>query len=482
MMRGRRAKYRAPVGPNPTSLIKGAVQGNLLAWARWLDPTYLWPRHIRLLADALQKVERGEITRLIVEMPPRHGKSALASKIFPSWYLGRNPDHRVILASHTSSLAKTNSREVRNGLHEHGPAVYGLSVATDSAAVDKWDLASPHKGGLIAAGVGGGLTGHGSDLLIIDDPIKGAEEAHSTLQKDKIWDWYQAVARTRLHPGGKIIIIATRWALDDLTGRVLEGAEPWARISLSALAEDDDPLGRAPGEALWPERYTAADLEAVSKELGEYVWNALYQQRPYDISGGIFRQEQLKNRFQLDDRLMKRSTDWMTSWDLSFKETKAGSYVVGQVWCRKGADAYMLDQVRARMDFSATLQAMLKMVQKWPRANLHLVEEKANGAAILSALRNKIPGLVPVKPTGSKEARAHAVAPLFEAGNVHLLEGAGWVDNYVAEFLAFPRGMADDQVDATTQALNRMQRQMADTTTEWDLDLSTMPGGSIWVL
>lgn len=463
-------------------MVKGAAQANVLAWARWLDPTYLWPKHIRYLADALQKVERGEITRLVIECPPRHGKSQLTSKVFPSWYLGRNPDHRLVLASHTSSLAKTNSRDVRNALLEHGPGVFGISVATDSAAVDKWDLLAPKKGGLMAAGVGTGLTGHGADLLIIDDPLRSAEEAHSTSQKDKIWEWYQAVARTRLHPGGGIIIIATRWALDDLTGRALEGDEPWVRISLPALAEEEDGLGRAVGDPLWPERYGAEELAALSKELGSYVWTALYQQRPYDISGGIFRKEQLENRFRVDDMILKRATDWLTSWDLSFKETKSGSYVVGQVWCRRGANAYLCDQVRARWDFTDTLKNMVKLIEKWPRASIHLVEEKANGAAILSALKGKISGMVPIKPAGSKESRAHSVSPMFEGGNVYLPEGARWVDDYVAEFLSFPRGMADDQVDATTQALHRIRKHISSPTTEWDLNLTPNEGGTVWSL
>lgn len=418
------------------------------------------------------KVERGEILRLIVEMPPRHGKSETTTVKFPSFYLGRHPDRRVIIASHTASLAARFSMRARNDFAQYAPEVWGLEVNPDVSAMYRWDVLNKEDksgrppGGMLAAGIGGPITGQGAHLAIIDDPVKDAEAANSKLQRDAIWDWYRFVLRTRLFPGAAIILVLTRWHEDDLAGRLLKQAkddpqaDQWVVLRLPAIAEEDDPMGRAPGEALWPEQYDEKALEAVKASVGTYVWTALYQQRPQPAQGQIFKREWWKfyrqAPFPFDEIIQ--------SWDMAFKETNTSDFVVGQVWGRKGADKYLLDQVRERMDFPATIQAVRTLSAKWPQAHAKLIEDKANGPAVISTLKREISGLIPVEPQGSKEARANAVSPQIEAGNVYLPDPsiAPWIHDFIEECAAFPTGAHDDQVDAMTQALLRLSEGTLD--------------------
>jgi predicted phage terminase large subunit-like protein len=311
---------------------------------------------------------------------------------------------------------------------------------------------------MIAAGVGGPLTGQGADLAIIDDPVKGPEEANSQLQRDSIWDWYRFVLRTRLQPNAAVILVLTRWHEDDLAGRLLKAAkedpaaDQWIELKLPALAEDDDPLGRALGEPLWPGQYSREALQAIKASIGTYAWLALFQQRPISPQGAFFHREWWKHY-----RERPGSFDQVIqSWDMTFKETRDTDFVVGQVWGKVGAFKYLLDQVRGRMSFTTTLQAVRTLSARWPEATTKLVEDKANGPAVIDSLNRELGGFIPVEPQGGKEARAAAVSPQVEAGNVFLPEGAPWLDGYIEEHAAFPKGANDDQVDATTQALIRL--------------------------
>ena len=214
-------------------------------------------------------------------MPPRHGKSLLVSQYSPAWFLGRWPDNRVILASYEAELAKGWGRKARDVLAEFGGRLFGVGLRDDSYAADRWDLAG-HVGGMVTAGVGGPITGRGADLLIIDDPVKNAEEARSPTQREKTWDWYLSTAYTRLSPDGAVVLVMTRWHMDDLASRILKHAketgERWDVVKLPALAGDLDQMGRLPGEALWPERYPADRLRAIEQDVGPYWWSSLYQQ------------------------------------------------------------------------------------------------------------------------------------------------------------------------------------------------------------
>ena len=415
-------------------------------------------RHLLYTSEKLVDVAARRIKRLIIEEPPRHGKSELASKYFPAWYLGNYPDERVILTSYEADFASSWGRKARDLTEEHGEGIFGIQVRQSSSAANRWDIQG-HAGGMITAGVGGPITGKGGDIVIIDDPFKNAQEANSQTIRDRVWDWYQSTLYTRLEPNGALIIIMTRWHEDDLVGRLLNPeygpVEDWEIVSLPAVAETGDLLGRAEGEALWPSRYNLEALARIKATLGSYWWNALYQQRPSPPKGSIFQRDWWRYYTEVPERF----DEVLQSWDLTFKETKSGSYVVGQVWGRVGVSCYLLDQVRARMDFTPTLRAIQSLSDRWPMAHLKLIEDAANGPAVISSLKQKVPGIIPVKPDGSKVARAHAVSPGVEAGNVYLPREAPWLREYIEELSAFPNGAHDDQVDCTTQALKRLQRR-----------------------
>lgn len=257
----------------------------------WVDPAYIDARHLQLLARKLEQVEKGEIKRLMIFMPPRHGKSDLTSYKFPSWYLGRNPEKRVIHTSYSSSLSNSFSRKIRNLISDPVYSdVFRVSLAPDSRAADSWNLAG-HKGGMISSGVGGSITGQGADLFLIDDPIKNREEAESMTHRENVWEWYRSVARTRLEPNGAIVLIMTRWHVDDLAGKILKEHNDWEVLNLPALAEEGDLLGRNIGEALWPERFDVDDLEALKHESGSRNWAALFQGKPKDAETQIIKRE-----------------------------------------------------------------------------------------------------------------------------------------------------------------------------------------------
>lgn len=416
-------------------------------------------KHLLYTSRKLVNVAARRTKRLIVTEPPRHGKSELISRYFPAWYLGIFPDERIILTSYEADFAASWGRKARDTVEEFGGELFGIRVRQDSSAANRWDIEG-HSGGMVTAGAGGPITGRGGNVIIIDDPFKNAEEANSKRIRDKVWEWYQSTLYTRLEPGGAIIIVMTRWHEDDLVGRLLNPeygeVEDWEIINLPAVAEEGDVLGREPGEALWPERYDLAELKRIKKTVGSYWWNALYQQRPSPPEGSIIKREWWRFYKEPPSNL----DEVVQSWDCSFKETATGSYVVGQVWGRKGADKYLLDQFRARVDFVATVRAIKSLSDKWPEARLKLVEEAANGPAVIAALRSEVPGIVAVRPRGSKEARLHAVSPDIEAGNVYLPSGAPWVHDYIEELVAFPGGANDDQVDATSQALERLTRRL----------------------
>lgn len=443
-----------------------AASAHPLGWASYVDPTYRRPEHVLLLGDYLARVERGEISRLIVEMPPRHGKSETTTVKFPAYYLGKHPDRRVIIASHTGNLAARFSMRARNDLTTYGPEVFGVGVNPDVSAMYRWDVKDPSAkpgrppGGTIAAGVGGPITGQGAHLAIIDDPVKDAEAANSKVQRDAVWDWYRFVLRTRLFPEAAVILVLTRWHEDDLAGRLLKQAQEdpeadqWTVLRLPAIAEDkDDPLGREIDQALWPEQYDEKALTAVKATVGSYVWAALYQQRPSPAEGNILN----RNWWKFYRQVPEKFDGLIQSWDCAFKDNDDSDYVVGQVWGRVKADKYLLDQVRGRMSFPATLTAIKTLSAKWPRARAKLVEDKANGPAIIATLKHDVAGLIAVNPQGGKVVRAQAVSPDIEAGNVYLPDPsiAPWIHDFIEECTAFPTGANDDQVDAMTQALAR---------------------------
>lgn len=363
-------------------------------------------------------------------------------------------------------MARRWGRVIRNDIAQH-PGL-GLTVRRDTSAAHEWQLEDA-LGGVYSVGIEGALTGRPVDVLIIDDPLKGRKEADSPTYRQLCWDFWTDTARTRFSPDTVVVVVQTRWHEADLSGLLLSSPSSgdWRYINIPAQAEsDDDPLGRAPGEYLVSARgRTARDWEDTKRDVGARTWASLYQGRPAPAEGGLFKRGHWRwytapKAIRRDDgaMLVHGADEVIQSWDMTFKDTKGSDFVVGQVWARFGADVYLLDQVRDRLDFPATAQAVRALSAKWPQANAKLVEDKANGPAIIAQLRNTVAGLIPITPHDSKYARASAIAPFVESGNVHLPDAAmaPWIDEYVVEHTSFPNSPHDDQVDATSQALSRL--------------------------
>jgi predicted phage terminase large subunit-like protein len=416
--------------------------------------------------------------RLIISLPPQEGKSERVTKTGTLWALLDNPELRVGIASYAQTLAEGFGRDIRNWIAtnngDDGTLDLGLRVARDNGAARRWQLAG-HRGGVVCVGIGSGLTGRPLDLLVIDDPFADREQAESQYYRDRVWDWWQAVASTRLAPGAPVIVILTRWHEDDLAGRLVaaEDGAVWTVINIPALADhkpdQTDPLGRQPGEWLLSARHrTVAQWQAIQTRVGSRVFHALYQGRPSPDTGNVWRRPWW--RFY-DTMLWTQHPDnpsaylvdadeVIQSWDMAFKDTKGSDFVVGQVWARRGSQVFLLDQVHKRLSFTDTIVAFEGMCRRWPQATAKLVEDKANGTAVIDSLKKKIPGIVGVTPRASKYSRASAVAPYLEAGNVlvpapHIALFTG-VDGLIDEAAGFPNGAHDDQVDATSQALDRL--------------------------
>ncbi len=273
-------------------------------------------------------MERGDLKRVIICMPPRLGKSLTSSVRFPAWFMGRNPDRRVLLGSYGASLAYDFSRQCRNELRDFGPKVFGVGIADDSAAVDAWDLQGK-RGGLCAAGVGGPFAGKGADLLLIDDPIKNAAEADSATYREKVKRWYQTDGRTRLAPSAAVILIQTRWHSDDLAGWLIDEGkrgtgEKFTLIEIPMIDEEGTPL--------WPEQYDEEACAAIRVAVGSRAWSALYQQRPSPAGGTIFNRAWWKRWRELPPVL----DEVLLSVDCSFKDKETSDFVTIGTWARKG--------------------------------------------------------------------------------------------------------------------------------------------------
>jgi predicted phage terminase large subunit-like protein len=390
----------------------------------------------------------------MVFMPPRHGKSELISHYFPAWVLGNWPYKQVILASYEADFAESWGRKARGVLTEVGNDVFGVSLDGRQSAAKSWAVSQG--GSMNTAGVGGPMTGKGAHILVIDDPVKNFEEAMSPTARKRAWEWWQSVAYTRLEPGAAAVIMMTRWHEDDLAGRILEESdEAWEIISMPAIADtEDDPIGRQLGQALCPQRYTEKDFDRIRNSVGKYVWQSLYQQQPSAFEGSIIMRKWWS--YYVRETLPKSFDEIIQSWDMTFKDTKQSDFVVGQVWGRRKANRYLLDQVRDRMTFTETQRAVQKLSKKWPLARRKLIEAKANGPAVIDSLTSTVPGLIPYDPKDSKEARVFAVTPNIESGNIwipHKNIATFDVQEFVDECARFPTGMHDDQVDAMTQAL-----------------------------
>lgn len=399
-------------------------------------------------------------------MPPRHGKSQLCSEYFPAWYLGTHPEDRILLASYGATFARSWGRKSRDVLSAYGPSLFGVSVRDDSSAADEWNLYK-HLGGMSTAGVGTGTTGKGAKIFLIDDPHKDWQEAQSALIRERIADWFNSVAYTRLTADGAIIIVCTRWHYDDLPGRVIEqsrkGEGPeWHMINLPAIAETDDAVGRAEGEALWPEGgFTEQRLADIKRDVGLKVWTPLYQQRPQKASGSTFRLEHFSKRYRAKP---KRYQAIYQAIDSAFKEGVGTDWSVIATWGIAENAYHVLRVWRKQVEFPELLQAV-KDEAALMKPNAIFFEDRASGiSAIQSLKRNTRLPIIPVEATDSKESRADAVSPDFDAGLVLLPdleeypEAAEWVTYFIEEHIAFPNFGHDDVVDTSTMILKKIKQ------------------------
>lgn len=438
----------------------------LIAYAAYQWPSYTDAPHHRLIARHLEMVERGEITRLMITMPPRHGKSMLASEFFPAWYIGRNPDHYVVTATYAQELADDFGRKVKNQIEDASfQAVFpGVGLADDSKSAKRFHIegslggyehATTQRGAFYAVGVGGPLTGRGAHLLLIDDPVKNREEADSETMRKKVKDWYTSTAYTRLMPGGRIVIIQTRWHEDDLSGWLLaeHGHEDWTVLNLPAINDD--------GGALWPEQYDIEALERIRRALPPRDWSALYQQRPAPDTGDYFKAEWIVPVDHIPPRsemMIYGGSDYAVTAD-------GGDYTVHAV---VGIDSeghlYLLDLWRAQASSDVWVDSFCALVRKWkPIGWAEETGQIKSGVGPFLVKQMIETGSYTAReqfPTrGDKAVRAQSIRGRMALQGLRVPRHAPWLADFKSELMSFPVGVHDDQVDAlglVGQLMDRM--------------------------
>lgn len=423
-------------------LARRRARERLIPFAEYTNPAYRSAAHHHKIADALEAVERGEIKRLMICMPPRHGKSELASRRFPAWYMGRNPGKQIIAASYNGDLATDFGREVRNivGSPECG-RLFDVSLAPDSTAANRWHT---DKGGMyVAAGVGTAITGRGADVLLIDDPFKDREEADSEIRRMRVWDWYTSTAYTRLMPGGAIIVINTRWHDDDLSGRLLEeqgkGGDQWHIVSLPAID--------AEGRALWPEWYPIDRLREIQAVLPPRDWNSLYQQNPIPDDGDFFKADWFGEYDELPKNLnFYGASDYAVTVDngdytehgIVGVDSNTNLYITdwwrGQtasdVWIDRKCDLIIDHQPLCWFGEAGPIRRAIEpfLIKRMQQRNAYCRIEW-------------LPSIT------DKPSRARSFQALASMGKVWLPRRASWKHDLLAQLLRFPAGKYDDGVD-----------------------------------
>lgn len=435
--------------------VLGLARMSLSGYAPLIFQRFEVARHHSKLISKLEAVERGELKRLMVFMPPRHGKSLISTQIFPAWYLGRNPEKSVITATYSQDLSDDFGRNVRNFVNDpYTHAVFPeLQIAEDSNSMKRFMTSAG--GAYYAVGRGAAITGRGAHLLLIDDPIKDMEEARSENVRRTLHDWYSSVAYTRLQAGGAIVIIQTRWHHDDLAGWLLREhpEENWEVLNLPAIAEADGD-GRKEGEALWPEHFSAEFLQGVKTGAGGAVWAALYQQRPTAAEGEVFKREWWQRYSELPP--FRRIVQ---SWDTAFKTGSENDYSVCTTWGQTKTGYYLLHAWRGRVEFPQLKRQLVTLAQEWKPSAI-LIEDKASGQSLIQELKHGSPyPILAIKVDKDKLARAYSSSPLVEAGKVFVPASASWLGDLLYELSSFPAGAHDDCVDSVTQALNWLSRQ-----------------------
>ena len=437
---------------------RDACRDSFMEYIRHIWPGFIEGDHHRLIADKLTRVAKGELKRLIVNMPPRHTKSEFASIYFPSWMMGLKPDLKIMQTTHTADLSINFGRKVRNLMDtdEYKNIFPEASLAADSKSAGKWQTGGG--GEYFAAGVGGAIAGRGADLLIIDDP-HSEQDAMSLPLLDSCYEWYTSGPRQRLQPGGTIVIVMTRWSTADLTGRLLSrqtenNADQWEVVELPAVFEDS-------GNVLWPEFWKREELDAVKASIPVSKWNAQYQQNPTSEEGAIIKREWW-NLWEKDDP--PPCSYIIQSYDTAFSKKETADYSAITTWGvfspsdGAGEAIILLDAQKGRWDFPE-LKAVAQEQYNEFEPDMVLIEAQASGTPLTHELRAMGIPVVNYRPSrgNDKMTRVHAVSPVFEAGMVWAPDHV-FADEVIEECAAFPFAPHDDYVDTTTQAILRFRQ------------------------
>lgn len=437
-----------------------AAQGDFLSFVRYMWPDMIVGEHHKRIASVFNRIADGSLKRVIINLAPRHTKSELASYLLPAYLMGRDPRLQIIEATHTGELAVRFGRKVRDLMDtdKYQEVFSEVKLKADSKAAGRWDT---NKGGAyFAVGVGGAMTGRGANLLIIDDPHSEAD-AMSELALENAWEWYQSGPRTRLQPGGAIVVVMTRWGTKDLTARLLKAqasnhADKWEVIEFPAILPS--------GKPLWPEYWKIEELEAVRASLSVQKWNAMYQQQPTNDEGAILKREW----WQIWDKESPPAVDYIIqSYDTAYSKKETADFSVITTWgvffpsMDEGANIVLLDVKRGRWDFPELKRVALDEYRYWNPDNV-LIEGKATGVTLQQELRRLGIPVTMYTPGGrrtgtDKVSRANSVAPILESGLVWAPD-TNWAEELVEECAAFPNGDNDDMVDSTTMALMRFRQ------------------------
>lgn len=449
-----------------TKLRKRSVaQERFIKFVEAVWPTFIAGRHHTVMAEAFERVAKGECKRLIIAMPPRHTKSEFGSYLLPAWFLGKYPHKKVIQASHTAELAVGFGRKVRNLVDQE---VYkeifpGVGLRSDSKAAGRWDTNSD--GSYFAIGVGGSVTGKGADCLIIDDAHSEQEAAIAESNPevyDKVYEWYTSGPRQRLQPGGAIVIIATRWSKRDIIGRVLadaveRGGQEWEVIEFPAELPS--------GNVLWPEFWSKEELMALKAELPNSKWMAQYQQNPTSEAAAIIKREWWRT---WEGETPPRCDFVLMCWDTAFERKTRADYSAMTLWGvfyreddEKGtteANIILLNAFRDKLEFPQLKQKVLELYKE-EKPDSIIIEKKASGAPLIYELRAM--GLVvseftPVRGN-DKISRLNVVSDIFSSGKVWA-PNTHWAEEVINEVAEFPAGRHDDYVDTVSMALARFRQ------------------------
>lgn len=398
---------------------------------------------------------------LVLETPPQHGKSTTVTEALPSWVLGRHPDWRIIIASYNDETAERFARANKDKVSRFGVNLFGVEIGgvNRMREIGITQNGKPAQGKMISRGIRSGVTGNSANLLIIDDPIKNRIEADSPTFRSQIWNEWLNSLKSRLQAKAKVIVIMTPWHEDDMAARLIRNEENVTLVRLPVEAEENDLLGRDPGDALCPELGKDARWLAQFKrsylddpEGGARAWSALYQCSPRAEDGNIVKRDWWKF---YDPKEITAFATSVISVDATFKGGEENDFVAIEVWGKLGNDYYLRYCLNRHMDFPETLKAVRTVRKLYPDALSVLIEDKANGSAVIQTLQKEM-FCIPVNPKGGKEARVNAVSPAIESGHVYLPQGEPWLHEFVDQFTAFPAAKHDDMVDSATQALSYM--------------------------